>query len=210
MDGQKGAMREGLNFIWELVKIILISIALIVPIRLFLVQPFYVQGASMYPNYIENDYLLIDEITYGLRSPVSHKALAGGRMPLRGETIVFRCEIAQCGNSRGDYLIKRVIGLPGETVVLSDNGVTIKNKEYPQGVRLQEPYIAPGRGYFAQDESDYMLSSNQFFVLGDNRDVSFDSEDFGPIPFTAIVGKVFFRGWPFTRVTIVTTPSYPL
>ncbi len=210
MDERRSPLKEGLGFIWELAKIIVISIALIVPIRLFLVQPFYVQGASMYPNYIENDYLLVDEITYGLRSPISHQRLLGGRNPRRGETVVFRCQISQCGNSHGDYLIKRVVGLPGETVVLRDGKVIIKNNVKSNGVPLEEPYVAASRGYFGQDEASYTLPNEQFFVLGDNRDVSFDSEDFGPIPSTAIVGKVFVRGWPFSRVGVLSAPVYPL
>ena len=198
------------GFIWELLKIILISIALIVPIRLFLVQPFYVQGASMYPNFIENDYLLVDEITYGVRDPISNKRIVGGRGPERGEIIVFSCNFTQCGNSKGDYLIKRVVGLPGETVMLRAGRVYIMTKDHPQGVELTEPYVAPSRGFFAQEETSRTLGDNQYFVLGDNRDVSFDSEDFGPIPLSSIIGRVWVRGWPFDRLTSFRIPSYSL
>ncbi len=207
-------IRKNLNdtagFIWELLKIILISIALIVPIRIFLVQPFYVQGASMYPNFIENDYLLVDEITYGVRDPISNNRIVGGRAPERGEIIVFSCNFSQCGNSKGDYLIKRVIGLPGETVMLRGGKVYIVTSDHPQGAELSEPYVAPSRGYFAQEQTSRTLEKGHYFVLGDNRDVSFDSEDFGPIPISAIIGRVWVRGWPFNRLTSFKVPSYLL
>ncbi len=209
MDIRKN-VNETAGFVWELLKIILVSVALIIPIRLFLVQPFYVQGASMYPNFIENDYLLVDEITYGVRDPLSNKRIVGGRPPQRGEIVVFSCNFTQCGNSKGDYLIKRVVGLPGETVVLRAGRVYIVTQESPQGIELIEPYVAPTRGYFAQEETTHSLAQHEYFVLGDNRDVSFDSEDFGPIPLTAIIGKVWVRGWPFNRLTSFTIPSYPL
>ena len=199
---------DAARFVWELVKIIIISIALILPIRTFLIQPFYVQGASMYPNFIQNDYLLVDEISYGVRNPVTNERVFGGRTPKRGEIIVFSCDFSKCSNSRGDYLIKRVVGLPGETVVLRDGTVHIISPEFPKGVQLVEPYVAPSQGYFAVGEKTFQLTSNHYFVLGDNRDVSFDSEDFGPIPLQTIVGRVWFRGWPFARVGPFALPSY--
>jgi len=203
-------LKDAARFVWELVKIIIISIALILPIRALLIQPFYVQGASMYPNFIQNDYLLIDEITYGVRNPITNKRIFGGRAPQRGEIVVFSCNFSTCGNSKGDYLIKRVVGLPGETVTLKNGTVTITPAQTQSTTALVEPYVAPSQGYFAVGEKSFVLQATEYFVLGDNRDVSFDSEDFGPIPFQSIVGRVWIRGWPFGRMGPFPLPRYTI
>jgi signal peptidase I len=97
-------------FLVELVQVLLISLAIVLPVRYFLVQPFSVKGASMEPNFYEREYLIIDALSYRLRHPV------------RGEIVVFRPP-----NDRHDYYIKRVIGLPGETVEIMNGKVKIYN-----------------------------------------------------------------------------------
>ena len=196
------------TFLWELVKIIIISVALIIPIRIFLIQPFYVQGASMFPNFIQNDYLIVDEITYGVRDPLSKRRILGGRPPRRGEIVVFSCAMASCGPSQNDFLIKRVIGLPGETVVLKEGRVAIISKDHPDGFWIRESYLPPSQGWGVLKDMTVQLSPREYFVLGDNRANSFDSEDFGAIEDTAIIGRVWLRGWPFNRLTSFTVPSY--
>src|SRR3989338_3049804 len=116
---------EVLAFIWETAKIIIISLAIIIPIRYYLVQPFFVKGASMEPNFYDGDYLLIDEISYRFNEPE------------RGEVIVFRYP-----ENPSQYFIKRIVGLPNETIEIKNDQVTIYGKDYKQGLTLGDDYLA--------------------------------------------------------------------
>lgn len=182
-DGQPEnfAKKTGL-LIFEIVKVVLISLAIIIPIRLFLVQPFYVEGASMEPNFHDSEYLVINEISYRFQKPV------------RGEVVIFKSP----ADSRV-YFIKRVIGLPGEKIELSEGRVYINGKE------LKEDYIAH---FSSEDDAKVTLGPNEYYVLGDNRTNSHDSRRFGPIDKGRIIGKVWFRGWPLDRIGTFNIPSY--
>src|SRR3989344_5193546 len=115
------------HFFWELIKVFLLAMAIIVPIRYFLVQPFFVRGASMEPNFLDGEYLVIDELSYRLRQPA------------RGEVIVFRFP-----DNPSQFFIKRIIGLPDERVVISGGRVTIYNDRYTDGVLLDEAQYLDG------------------------------------------------------------------
>lgn len=168
--------------IFEVAKVVLISLAIILPIRMFLVQPFYVDGASMEPNFYQNEYLIIDEISYRFQNPE------------RGEVIIFK-------NPKDTkyYFIKRVIGLPGETVEVRSGTVFINGQE------LTEPYI---ENLSTQSYEEYTLSEGQYFLLGDNRINSYDSRTFGPVDEKYIIGRVWFRGWPIDRINSFNLPEY--
>jgi len=173
----------------EVIKVFILAVAVILPIRLFLIQPFYVKGASMEPNFYENEYLIVDKITPHFR-PYE-----------RGEAIVFRFPPTE-----HKYLIKRIIGLPGERVVIQNRKITIFNSEYPNGFPLDESSYNP---YLLRDQTiDETIASDEYFVLGDNRPVSFDSEIFGPVKASQITGRVFLRGWPIERFTVFKAPLY--
>lgn len=179
----------GLSFVIEFLKIFILAAAIIVPIRLFLVQPFYVKGASMEPNFFENEYLIIDKLTPNFRAYA------------RGEVIVFRYP-----KNENRFLIKRVIGLPGEKVSISHEKVTIFNASNLSGFSLDESTYHP---YPIRPESQTTrLSDHQYYVLGDNRPVSYDSERFGPVDAEQIVGRVVFRGLPIHRISLLKTPTY--
>src|SRR4030042_1250407 len=129
-------IKNFLSFIFELIKIVVISRVIIIPIRYFLIQPFYVKGASMEPNFYDHEYLIIDEITYRFNEPK------------RGDIVVFRYP-----RDPQEYFIKRVIGLPGEEVQIKDGGVIIINKENPDGISLEENYLPTGtKTYGLTDE----------------------------------------------------------
>jgi len=179
------------SFILEIVKIVVITLAIILPIRYFLFQPFYVRGASMEPSYHDKDYLIIDEISYRLRAPE------------RGEVIVFRYP-----ENPKEYFLKRVIGLPGERVKISDNQVVIYNDQYPEGKKLEEDYLPS----YVETLGDKIttLGSEQYFVLGDNRSNSLDSRRIGPIDKGYIVGRAWFRGWPVNRMQTFSAPELGL
>lgn len=174
-------------FFLEMVQIVIIAAAIIIPVRYFLIQPFIVKGASMEPSFYENEYLIVDEISYRL-----------GKAQ-RGDVIVFRPPTGV-----HDYYIKRIIGLPGETVEINKGVITVFNDTYPNGVVLREDYIDD----YTTGHQRVTLSLNEYFVMGDNRDESLDSRKFGAVNEDLIVGKVWIRGLPLDRLGTIDVPSY--
>ncbi len=184
-------MKNFFIFLFELVKIVVISLVIIIPIRYFLIQPFYVKGASMEPNFYDHEYLIIDEISYRFNDPV------------RGDIVVFRYP-----KNPQEYFIKRLIALPGETVQIKDGEVIIFNNENVQGMILDEFYLPDNLKTHSTTDDKITLSEDEFYMLGDNRNSSKDSRSFGPVNKTFITGKVLLRGWPFDRVTLFDAPVY--
>lgn len=169
---------------WDVLKIFIISLAIVVPIRYFIVQPFIVRGASMEPNFEDGEYLLIDEISYYFREPQ------------RGEIVVFRYPL-----NPKEYFIKRIIAFPGERVEIGSGQIKIFNKEYPSGFAINEKYLPAGLLTFP--DISRTLGPNDFFVLGDNRNASSDSRIWGPLEKKFITGRVLFRAWPITRLGFI-------
>jgi len=170
--------QEALAFVWETIKVVVISLAIIVPIRYFLVQPFFVKGASMEPTFDDGNYILIDEISYRFNTPQ------------RGDIIVFRFP-----QDQSQFFIKRVIGMPEETVKIQNNVVTIFNKDNPNGFILNESSYLP-KAEQTTGNYNIKLDPNEYFVLGDNREHSSDSRYWGPVNQSLITGRVFFRAYP--------------
>lgn len=181
-------LRGTFDFIWDILKIILVSLVIIIPIRYFVVQPFFVRGASMEPTYHQGDYLLVDEISYRFNEPE------------RGEVIIFRFP----GNP-SQFYIKRIIGLPAETVKINDSVVTIVSGDNPDGFVLEEEYI---NTINTDGTLEFTLGENEYFVMGDNRPASHDSRRWGPLAENFIVGRVWVRAWPFNQFDLVETPAY--
>jgi len=179
---------KALEFLGELAHVVIISLAIIVPIRYFLIQPFYVKGASMEPNFYDHEYLIIDEISYRLHEP------------LRGDIVVFRYP-----NDPRQFFIKRIIALPGERIKVSGGKTTLYNAAYPDGRVLDEASYL-GAAYTA-GEKDVTLAGDEYFLMGDNRAASLDSRIFGPVPRNFIVGRVWFRGWPPEKIHFFDTPA---
>lgn len=179
------------KFIFELLKIVLIALAVIIPVRYFLFQPFYVRGASMEPAFHDNEYLIIDEITYRFADPQ------------RGEVVVVKNPDRQ-----SEFFIKRIIGLPGETIEVKSGDVVIFNTSHPLGYILDEPYLADG--IVTRGGQRSTLGPEQYFVMGDNRAVSLDSRTFGPLEKGYIVGRAWLRVWPFEEFQHFTPPIYNL
>jgi signal peptidase I len=185
-------LKKILSFTWELVKVVVISLVIIIPVRYFLIQPFYVKGASMEPNFHDNEYLIIDELTYRFHPPV------------RGDIVVFRYP-----KDPQEYFIKRVIGLPGEKVEIKDGQVFIYNQEFKDGVALDESYLSSDVKTYANEGTESVtLGQNEYYMMGDNRTESKDSRSFGPVDISFFTGRVMFRGWPVNKLTIFKTPTY--
>ncbi len=184
-----GIARAVFAYLLELVQVVLVSLAIIIPIRYFLVQPFYVKGASMEPSFYDHEYLIIDEISYRFREPQ------------RGDIVVFRYPL-----DPNQFFIKRIIGLPGEKIRISGGQIMVFNKEDPQGTILDEN-IYLGQ-IFTAGEKTINLNSDEYYLLGDNRTASLDSRIFGPVKNKLIVGRVWLRGWPLTRLGSFDAPTY--
>jgi len=169
------------KFVWEVAKVVVISLAIIIPIRYFVVQPFYVKGASMEPNFYDYEYLIIDELSYRFNDPA------------RGEVIVLR----DPRNTR-QYFIKRIIGMPGETVEVKDGEIKINNEDFEKSKILDESFYLSD--IKTGGDIKVKLEQNEYFILGDNRSASLDSRVFGAINEDEIIGRVWLRAWPFTRL----------
>ncbi len=173
------------GFFWELVKISLLATAIIVPVRYFLLQPFFVRGASMEPNFQNGEYLVVDELSYFMREP------------RRGEVIVFRYP-----NNPSQFFIKRIVGLPGETVRVEEGRVIVQSDIYGQGAVLDESQYLPER-LRTGGRLSMTLGEDEYFVLGDNRAASSDSRSWGLLAEDAIVGRAWIRAFPFDRIDIL-------
>ena len=171
-------MRRILSSFWETGRIAIIALLFAVAVRAFIFQPFLVRGTSMEPNFHHGDYLIIDEISYRLQDPE------------RGEVVVFRYP-----HDLSQRYIKRVVGLPGETVEVQDGKITISGSSAdPQTFTLDEDrYLAGGN---TEGALRVKLGGNEYFVLGDNRMFSSDSRIWGSLPRKDIIGKVFLRIFP--------------
>lgn len=165
----------------DIVKFALITAAIVLPIRFFVAQPFLVSGPSMEPTFNNNDYLIVDEISYRFEKPK------------RGEVIVFNRP------EEHKYLIKRIIGLPNETVTLAGGVITIKNLARPGGFTLDQSFISKKT---SEPEKTVVLDATHYFVLGDNRPVSYDSRYWGPLEAKNIVGRPFLRLYPFNALGV--------
>ena len=177
-------LKKTASLIFETIKVVVISFAIILPVRYFLIQPFYVEGASMEPNFLSSEYLIIDEISYRFVEPA------------RGEAVVMRYP-----RDPNQFFIKRIIGLPGESIEIVDGTVFINREP------LDEPYISE----LNTSSSSYdriVLADDEYFVMGDNRSNSLDSRVFGPIARKYFIGRAWIRGWPFSRLSILSAPEY--
>ena len=174
-------------FILEVFKIALMALVIVVPIRYFLFQPFFVNGQSMEPSFQNGDYLIIDELSYRLSDPQ------------RGDVVVFKYPY-----NPTQKFIKRIIGLPGEKVEVSNGSVIIYSEDGSQV--LSEEYL--DSGVSTPGAANVFLDQDEYFVLGDNRPVSSDSRTWGTLPRENIIGKVFLRAWPVGAFTKIELPVY--
>lgn len=182
-------MKSFLYSLWEIFEVVLVAVIAVFIIRNFILQPFLVSGASMEPSFSSGDYLVVDEMTYDFRAPQ------------RGEVIVFHYP-----GDESVYYIKRIVGLPGETLKIAGGEITVFNSEHPDGFILDESYLPSGLKTSGQEQ--IILKSNEYFVLGDNRNYSFDSRSWGNLTKKEIVGLVRLRLWPFNKVMAVGKPAY--
>ena len=162
----------------DFVKYIVIAILIVIPVRMFIAQPFIVSGESMYSTFLDGDYLIIDEISYHLGSP--H----------RGDVIVFKYPL-----DPKRFFIKRIIVLPNEEIVVKEGIIKIKNSE--GDFILEEPYLKQE----FKDSFQFKTGAQEYFVLGDNRARSSDSRFWGALPEKLITGRAFVRLLPIQNIS---------
>lgn len=177
----KPAKKE--NFFAEIVRFTLIALVIVVPVRLFIAQPFIVSGASMEPTFSSGEYLIVDQITYRLEEPE------------RGDIIVFRFP-----RDPSKFFIKRIIAIPGDTIEIEQDKITIKNADNLEGIVLDEPYVVAMEPSATLTE---VLGEHEYFVMGDNRNASSDSRIWGVLRDNLIVGRAILRLLPITEVDIL-------
>jgi len=165
------------SFFKDIVKFSILALLIVIPIRFFIAQPFIVSGASMEPTFASGEYLIVDQLTYRFETPQ------------RGEVVIFKYP-----KDPSKYFIKRVIGLPGETIRIEGSNIYIENEEHPSGYLLTEPYLDDANA--GPTSMTITLASDQYFVMGDNRRASSDSRIWGPLPQENIVGRAFLRLLP--------------
>lgn len=179
------------SFFFEVVKIVVICLAIIIPVRFFLIHPFFVRGDSMEPNFSNKEYLIIDQVSYRFSEPE------------RGDVIVFRYPF-----NPSQFYIKRIIGLPGEKIEISSGQVTIFNDDYPEGKILNELYIPPEVD--TPGNIKQTLDSDEYFVMGDNRKGSSDSRSWGALSEEYIIGKTWVRVFPISKAQAFGSTNYSL
>jgi len=188
------------SFLFEVIKIFLFVLIIIIPVRVFLFQPFFVQGASMEPNFAQGEYLIVNELGYkevSLGIGDTHFfSVHPFRNLERGDAVVFRYP-----KNPSQFFIKRVVGLPGESIRIFEGKVTIVSDEYPEGIVLDESNYLEGN-IETQGNMRINIRNDEYFVMGDNRGASHDSRAFGSVPFDKIVGKVLLRAWPVQKLSL--------
>ena len=189
--------------VWELAKIVLISFAIIIPIRTFIFQPFFVQGSSMEPNFHDGEYLIVNELGYKKTTVGTEERQLFTAVPFkeisRKDIIVFRNP-----QNLKEFFIKRVIGLPGDKIEIKDGDVVIYNEGNPQGGILEESDYLTKMLHETQcyRQCEFEVGEDELFVLGDNRKYSSDSRSWGLLPKDYVIGKVLLRAWPFSEAQI--------
>lgn len=198
---ESGGGRTGFGCLFEIVETIVLTLVIYLVIHTFVAQPFEVQQNSMVTTIQPNDYVLIDKLTPRFSDYQ------------RGDIVVFH---PPAQSSPDDIpFIKRVIGLPGDTVTL-DNGLVYVTPAGGVRTKIDEPYIITGPDgrpastlpRDAQGTAEWLVPAGQYFVMGDNRPESQDSRTFGPIARESLIGRAFLRYWPLDRFTVFERPAY--
>jgi signal peptidase I len=187
--------RPALGCLVEVAQTLILTLVVFLGVQAFIAQPYKVQQGSMETTLMPDQYVLVDKLTPHW-SPYT-----------RGDIVVF--DPPTTLNGGGVPYIKRVIGLPGDTVELKDGIVHV------DGIALDEPYLYEDDGVPQTTDpagggpSEWLVPDGELFVLGDHRGVSADSRVFGPIKISKVIGRAWLRYWPFDTFGTLPSPTYP-
>lgn len=183
-------------FFLDIFQTVVVALSIFLIMYLFLVQPHQVNGLSMYPTFNNGDLVLTDKITYKTGQPQ------------RGDIVILHAPPdAHCPEGTGCDFIKRLIGLPGDTVEVQDDRIFIDGQQLPEEYLSSDTYTTNG---MFSEKGPATLGPDEYYVVGDNRLHSSDSRTWGPINKKDIVGRAFFRYWPLNKMEIVPRVEYRL
>lgn len=172
----------------EVVIFAVIAFGIVLPFRMFIAEPYIVSGTSMDPTFQTGHYLIVDKISYALGEPK------------RDSVVVFKFpESANVKQENGRNLIKRIIGLPGDTVTSEGDVIKITNAENPDGFTFEQPFVT----HKLSSNFSITLNEGEYFVMGDNRKESYDSRSWGILPRKDIIGRPILRLLPITKIGIL-------
>jgi len=174
--------KTGWQSFWELVRFAFIALIIVIPIRVFVAEPFIVSGSSMVPTFTNGDYLIIDKLSYELGNPK------------RDDVVVFRYP-----GDTTKFFIKRIVGLPNETIDIKGSDVFITNSEHPESFKFDQPFVKN----ISNNEEHIVLKSDEYFVMGDNRSASSDSRAWGPVKRNLLTGRAFLRLLPISKIDLL-------
>jgi signal peptidase I len=185
--------RKTLGCFFELLETLLLTLVVFMVIQAFVAQPYQVQQPSMENTLMPDQYVLVDKLTPHFDD--FHM----------GDIIVFNPPAGWAQDANGTPFIKRVIGVAGETIDIHGGHV------YVNGTMLVEPYVYEGQKTDMPDGSSktWKLGPDQLFVMGDHRQVSQDSRDFGPIDKSSVIGRAWLRYWPANQFGLIPPGKQP-
>ena len=176
---QQKSLKQSL---WEFVRFVLLAFVIVIPIRMFIAEPFIVSGSSMFPTFHNGDYLIVDKISYELGSPQ------------RDDVVVFKYP-----KDTTKFFIKRVIGLPNETVDIQGSQVVIINEQHEKGFVLDQPFVQN----LSNNNVHLALGEDEYFVMGDNRNASSDSRYWGAVKVDLMQGRALLRLLPIKSIDVL-------
>ena len=177
------------TFILEFVQSIVLALSVFVILYLFVAQPNEVKGSSMVPNFMDGEFLLTDKVSYRMSDPK------------RGDVVVFKAPPSEpCSEDECEY-IKRIVGMPGDRVLVEDGHVYVNGQMLPEGFLPEGLGTQPGA--YSLEGVEKLIPEGYYLCFGDNRAHSRDSREFGPILVESIVGRAFFKYWPLQELGLV-------
>ena len=201
---ERAGSRRALGCAFEVVETLVLTLLIYLVIHNFVAQPFEVQQSSMVPTIVDGEYILIDKLT--TRFDGYHY----------GDVVVFEPPSSSGLQTDGIPFIKRVIGMPGDTITL-ENGRVFVTQPGSSPVRIEEPYVVQepdgsAAATLCRDvdcSTEWVVPEGSYFVMGDNRPQSQDSRAFGPIEGELILGRAWLRYFPLERIGLIERPDYP-
>lgn len=182
------------SFVLDFIQSIVLALAVFVLLYLFVAQPNEVKGSSMVPNFVDKEFLLTEKLSYQFGDPK------------RGDVVIFKAPATEpCAVDECEY-IKRIIGLPGDKVMVKGGQVYLNGKLLDQS--FLSTGVITGSGQYSQEGVEMTVPDGQYLCFGDNRTHSRDGREFGPIKKSLIVGRAFFKYWPLGSVGLVPTVRF--